>query len=182
MRILNNIPRELPPVTPQASTQVTTTNLDLSLLKSSPPEAVELSRSNKRFTESLRECPTVVSPVRRYAERMTRMCESQNVTIAIMAKQIADQSELLRKRKKAKKGKRVRLEGVAIYTTEDILRIAREEEAKSTIKRPRGRPRKVIISETSTGEEDKESDNSLDSIDEPPATRRRCTTRSRGAK
>jgi hypothetical protein len=43
--------------------------------------------------------------VTRYAERMTRMCESQNATIAIMAKQIADQSELLCKRKKTKKGK-----------------------------------------------------------------------------
>jgi hypothetical protein len=49
------------------------------------------------------------------------MYESQNATIAIMAKQIADQSELLRKQKRAKKGKRVRLEGVAIYTTENIV-------------------------------------------------------------
>jgi hypothetical protein len=108
---------------------------------------------------------------------MTRMCESQNATIAIMAKQIAEQSELLRKRNKAKKGKRVRLDGVAIYTTDDILRIAREEEVKSTTKRPRGRPRKIPIIESSSEEEAEESGNSSDSADEPPPIRRRYATR-----
>jgi hypothetical protein len=62
VRVLNNLFHELPPVTPQAPIQATTTNLDFSLSKSSPPEAVELSKSNKRFTESLRECPAVVPP------------------------------------------------------------------------------------------------------------------------
>jgi hypothetical protein len=60
MRILNNLFHELPPVTPQAPIQATTTNLDFSLWKSSPPEAVGLSKSYTRFTESLRECPAVV--------------------------------------------------------------------------------------------------------------------------
>jgi hypothetical protein len=119
-----------------ASYATRTTNLDLSLLKSSPPEVVELTRSNKRFTESLRECRAVVSPVRRYVERMTQMCETQNATIAIMAKQIADQNELLHKRKKAKKRKRVQLEGISIYTTAEVLRIAREAKAKAKTKRP----------------------------------------------
>ena len=44
-----------------------------------------------------------------------------------------------------------------VYTTEDILRVAREEEAKAAIKRPRGRPKKVIIIETLDKEEDKVS-------------------------
>lgn len=173
MRVLRELPKNSPIPTPQPITPGMTTNLDLSLLKSSPPESVELSRSNKRFTESLYECPAVVSPVRRYAERMTRLCETQNATIAIQAKQLADQSELLRKRKKAKKGKRVRLEGVSIYTTADVLRIAREEEAKVIIKKPRGRPRKVIIVEASTDEEDGVSEDLLDSSDEEPVARTR---------
>jgi hypothetical protein len=86
MRVLRSIPKVIPPTTPQAILPGETTNLDLSLLKSSPPEAVELSRLNKRFTQSLREHPDVVSPVKRYAERMTCLCETQNATIAIMAK------------------------------------------------------------------------------------------------
>jgi hypothetical protein len=68
------------------------------------------------------------------------------------------------------------LEGVAFYTTEDILRIAREEEVKSTTKRPR----KIPIVESSSEEEAEELGNSSDSADEPPPIRRRYATRSRG--
>jgi hypothetical protein len=160
MRVLRDLPKTSPPPAYNAPQQATTTNLDLSLLQSSPPEPVELLRSNKRFTESLRECPAVVSPVKRYAERMTRLCESQNATIAILSKEVAEQAELLRKRKKARKGKRVRLEGVHVYTTKEVLQVAREEEAKAAIKRPRGRPKKVIIIENSDEEEDEDLESS----------------------
>jgi hypothetical protein len=173
MRVLNGLPKESPPPAYIAPTPVTTTNLDYSLLQSSPPEAVELSRSNKRFTETLRECPAVVSPVKRYAERMTRLCESQNATIALMAKQIAEQSELLKRRKKARKGKRVRLEGVHVYSTADILRVAREEEAKQATKKPRGRPKKVVIIETTDDEEDEVSESSDSEFYRSPVTRGR---------
>lgn len=180
MRVLKDIKPILQPLSQshQPTTPHQTTTLDLSLLKSSPPEAIEMIRSNKRFTESLRECPVIVSPVKRYAERMTRMCETQNATIAIMAKQLAEQSELLKKRKKATKGKRVKLDGVHIYSTAEVLRIAREEEAQPVIKRPRGRPRKVILEELSIEEEARDSDDSFPSIGEAPVKRRRYETRS----
>jgi hypothetical protein len=119
----------------------------------------------------LRECPQVVSPVKRYAEQMTRLCENQNATIAIMAKQISDKSELLCKRKKVARGKRVRLEGVSIYMTADVLRVAREEEAQVEIKKPWGRPRKVIIIETTSEEEDEVSEHNLDYLDKEPMAR-----------
>jgi hypothetical protein len=93
------------------------------LLQSSPPEPVELLKSNKRFTELLRKCHSIVLLVRRYAERMTRLCKTQNTTIAIQAKQIAEQFEVLQERKKVMKQKRVQLEGVAVYTTADVLHI-----------------------------------------------------------
>lgn len=109
MRVLNGLPKESPPPAYIAPTPYETTNLDHAVFKSSPPEAIELSRSNKRFTKTLSECPDFVSPVKRYAERMTRLCESRNDTIVLQAKQIAEQSELLRKRKKASKVKRVQL-------------------------------------------------------------------------
>ncbi|KAF1973997.1 hypothetical protein BU23DRAFT_463083, partial [Bimuria novae-zelandiae CBS 107.79] len=48
-------------------------NLDLSLLQSSSLELVELLRLNKRFIESLCEDPVVLSLVKRYAERITRL-------------------------------------------------------------------------------------------------------------
>jgi hypothetical protein len=178
MRVLRGIPQPSPEPAIRISHAGDTTNLDLSLLKSSPPEPVELNRANKRFIETLRECPDVVSPVKRYAERMTRLCESQNATIAILSKEVAQQAELLRKRKKARKGKRVRLEGVHVYTTEDILRVAREEEAKAAIKRPRGRPKKVIIIETSDEEEDEVSESSETEYYRSPVIYGRCAVAS----
>lgn len=53
-----------------------------------------------------------------------------------------------------------RLGGVHVYTTEDVLRVAREEEAKAAIKRPWGRLKKVVIIETSDEEEDEVSESS----------------------
>lgn len=47
MRVLSNLPRESPPPLPILATPQQATNLDLSLLQSSPPEPVELLRSNK---------------------------------------------------------------------------------------------------------------------------------------
>jgi len=173
IQVLRALPEDSPIPPPQPATPCATTTLDLSLLQSSPPEPIELLKSNKKFIESLRECPDVVLPVKRYAERITRLCETQNATIAIQAKQIAEQSELLRKRKKPKQGKRVRLEGVSIYTTTDVLRVAREEEARVQAKKPKGRPRKVVIIETSSEEEDEDSEDSLDRIIEQSVGRRR---------
>ena len=164
-RILKNLPSSSITANKLPRTPPETTSLDLSLLKSSPPEPVKLFKLNKRFTETLRECNDIVSPVKRYAERMTRMCESQNVTIAIMVKQLADQGELLRKRKRSTKGKRVQLEGVSVYSTANVLRVARETEAKPTIKRPRGRPRKVPIVQIESDDEDRASSSSSSSLE-----------------
>ena len=47
-----------------------------------------------------------------------------------------------------------------VYTIEEVLRVAREEEAKSAIKKPRGRPKKVVIIETLDKEKDKVSESS----------------------
>ena len=51
-----------------------------------------------------------------------------------MAKQIANQTKLLYKQKKAKKGKRVKLDSVSIYIIAEVLRIACKAEAKLIIK------------------------------------------------
>ena len=69
-RVLKNLlsaptPSDILPRTPPENT-----TLNLLLLKSSPPEATELSKLNKRFTETLHECSDVVWPVKRYTERI----------------------------------------------------------------------------------------------------------------
>jgi hypothetical protein len=97
-----------------------------------------------------------------YAERMVRMCESQNATIALMGKQLAEKDELLKKRKKPTRGKRVQLDGVSIYTTAEVLRIAREAETTTVAKKRTKRQRKEKTPELSTKEEDDDFDNSFD--------------------
>ena len=144
-RVLKDLPSEATTIQTLPHTPPEQEGLDLSLLKSSPPEPIELLQSNQQFTEALRRYTDVISPVKRYGERMTRMCKTQNATLAIMAKQLAEQSELLRKRKRSSKGKRVELEGVSVYSQANVLRIARETEATPVAKRPRGRPCKVRI-------------------------------------
>jgi hypothetical protein len=174
IRVLRGLPKDSPILTPQPVTPGAILTLDQLLLKSSPPELVKLSRSNKKFIELLREYPDIVSPVKRYIERIICLYETQNTTIAIIAKQLANQSELLKKRKKITKEKRIRLKGVSVYMTTDILRIAREEEAQLKTKKLKGRLRKIIKIESSTKDEDKVSKDLLDSFNElPPARRRR---------
>ena len=76
MRVLRNLPYEATLTASKPCTPPKTSDLDLSLLKSSPPEPIELLMANKKFTEILRDNPTVLSPVKRYTNRMTRLCES----------------------------------------------------------------------------------------------------------
>jgi hypothetical protein len=68
----------------------------------------------------------------------------------------------------------VRLEGVAVYTTAEVLRIAREEEAKTATKKRRGPQKKVVLVESSSEEEDEVSKESEQEVYRSPVTRRRC--------
>jgi hypothetical protein len=54
-----------------------------------------------------------------------------------------------------------------------VLRVAREKEARVEVKKLRGRPRKVILVESSSDDEDEVSDNLVDSFIETPRKRRR---------
>ena len=156
MKVLERLAREPSSSTRPPRTPPDQNTLDTTLLQSSLPEGVELRQSNAAFRTALRGSNDIISPVYRYAERMTRLCEIQNSTIAIQAKQIAEQSALLNSRKKHKRGKRVRLEGIRVYSDEQVVQIAREEESNKKPagpKRPRGRPRKRPIEELVTESE-----------------------------
>ena len=66
-----------------------------------------------------------------------------------------------------------------MYTTEEVLRVAREAEVKRTTKRLRGRPRKVVVVESEDEDEAEDLENTSSSLDEEPAPCRRYVTRSR---
>ncbi|ELR04023.1 hypothetical protein GMDG_08974 [Pseudogymnoascus destructans 20631-21] len=77
---------------------------------------------------------------------MTRLVESQNAELRIL-REVKEYKEILETRKKRTTGKRIKLQGEFVFSTEEVLKIVREAELKSTEKRPRGRPHKRPIEE-----------------------------------
>ena len=159
-KVLDRLPSEttfpaLKPRTPPDGT-----NLDFSLLLSSPPDGTELRQSNVRLNQVLAQVPEVPEEAKRYTDRVTRMAETQNAEITVLRQQVKLQNELLNTRKKRTRGKRVRLEGVRVYSTPEVLRVAREVESKPVAKRPRGRPRKRPIEEVADEDEAEELESS----------------------
>ncbi|RAL64950.1 hypothetical protein DID88_001541 [Monilinia fructigena] len=80
--------------------------------------------------KSLADNDSLASPTRRYAKRMTRLVESQNAEIALLRKQLADAQEVIETRKKRTKGKRVKLQGQFVFSSEEVLKMVREAEEK----------------------------------------------------
>lgn len=109
----------------------TTTNsdsLDLSLLNSSPPDGTELRQANSMLNSALQSANALPSPVQRYTARMTRAFETTQSELATVRKELADTRELLRTRKARKTGKRVALKGRFVFSTQEVLEIARQAE------------------------------------------------------
>jgi hypothetical protein len=157
---LNNLPvpaSELPN-TPRKSTS--STDLDLSILRSSPPDGTELKQANSVFITALASNESPASPTRRYAKRVTQLVESQNAELTILRKEIQEYKELLQTRKKRTGGKRIKLQGEFVFSTEEVLKIVREAEKKPEQNRPRGRPRKRPIEEVDIEEEEEDIESS----------------------
>ena len=86
------------------------------------------------------------------------MAETLTVEVSLLRKQCKEQEDLLKARKTHKRGKRVRLEGVHVFSTQQVLEIAREAEAERPAKRSRGRPRKRPVVEKEQEDEDEVSE------------------------
>lgn len=154
--MLNNLPLPVPtlPSTPQNIRN--TADLDLSVLKSSPPDGTELRQANAVFHRALESNESPASPTRRYAKRMTALLDTQNAKFSIIQKELSECRELLQIRKMRTKGKRIKLQGEFVFSTAEVLKIVQEAEAIRTVKRPRGRPRKRPIEEFEVGIEEEE--------------------------
>ncbi|RAL60428.1 hypothetical protein DID88_000203 [Monilinia fructigena] len=88
-------------------------------------------RRCQTFNKALADNDSLASPpTRRYAKRMTRLVESQNAEIALLRKQLADAQEVIETRKKRTKGKRVKLQGQFVFSSEEVLKMVREAEDK----------------------------------------------------
>jgi len=159
-KVLDSLPfnSSQQPSTPQMRTP--NQALDLSILRSSPPDGTELRQANQIFNTALASSGSPASPTRRYAKRMTRLVESQNAEIALLRKQLSDAQEVIETRKKRTKGKRVKLQGQFVFSTKEVLKMVREAEEKPKEKKPRGRPRKRPIEESEEEIEEEELENS----------------------
>ena len=133
--------RTLPPQPPGESP-----SLDLSLLHSSPPDGTELREANTVLNSELRKAGSVGSLIKRYAKRMTRAFEATQSELTTLRKRIAEQYELLHTRKARKRGKRVALKGRFVFSTEEVLQIAKEAEEGTAATKGRRRPHKRSVS------------------------------------
>jgi hypothetical protein len=82
---------------------------------------------------------------------LLEMTQSENV---VLRRELAEASELLLSRKNCRKGKRVALQGKSMFSTQEVLDIARQAEEKAATKRRRQRPRTIAINEEISGDED----------------------------
>jgi hypothetical protein len=155
MRVLEHLPTRIyePPSTPRTPSQQD--QFDLSLLKSSPPDDTELRQANDLLNSTLRMASDVPEKARRYTQRMTQAYESTHSELVIARKRLAEQDELLRARKRRTTGKRVALKGKFVFSTEEVLEIARQAEADTAARSAKRPTRKRTINAiTRTEEED----------------------------
>ena len=78
-------------------------------------------------------CPVFPhTPVKRYIERSEAAFERTTSEVAILRKENTEFRELLRIRKKRKKGKRVAIKGKFVFNTQEILELVEEAEAETS--------------------------------------------------
>jgi hypothetical protein len=133
---LDSLPH-LPTSEPHNSTQQCT--LDLSLLQSDPPNGTELREANAICIAKVQNADGLPSPVKRYIVCLTQAFEAMCTKNTTLRKENAEQRELLKKRKNCASGKRVALKGRFVFSTQEVLGIAREAEEATARKTSRKR-------------------------------------------
>lgn len=129
-------------------------SLDLTLLDSSPPLYHEVREATTLFKSELKKPGPLTSPAKRFGERMTRILEMTQSENAVLRRELAEARELLRSHKNRRKGKRVALQGKFVFSTQEVLEIAREAEENTATKRGRKRPPTTAIDVEISGDED----------------------------
>jgi hypothetical protein len=138
-----------PPYTPPDAA-----SLDITLLNSSPPDSTEMRKATALFNSELQKPGPLTSLARRFRERMTRIFEMTQSENAVLRRGLAEAKELLRSRHNCRKGKKVALQGKFVFSTQEVLEIARQAEENAATKRGRRRPRTTAIDVEITGDED----------------------------
>ena len=130
-------------------------DLELSLLKRSPPDSTELRQANDLLRSELRKKTALLSPARRYNERALTLGEMALSDNIILRKRLVDAEALLSARKQRKTGKRVSLRDKFVFSTQEVLDIAKEAELQAGNKKVR-RPRHKVNESREFDVEDEE--------------------------
>ena len=136
IQVLDKLPQtpQAPPPQPQ---EQALHPLDLSLLQSSPPDGTELREANALLHSELDKEQPLLSPAKRYTKRMTHALETAQSENVLLRKRLADAESLLQARKQRKKGKRIALKGKFVFSTQEVLEIAKQAELEAAQKKPK---------------------------------------------
>lgn len=129
-------------------------SLNMSLLNSSPPDGTELKHTKTLFKAQIQEATGLSSPAKRFAKRMTRALETAQSELVTVRNELAEHQKLLQSRKYNRKGKRVKLKGRFVYSTQEVLAIAQEAEAEPSRNKGRRQPQKRSVSLEIKSDED----------------------------
>ena len=161
---------KIPPTTTPSTILLSSVDtLDLSLLQSSPPDGTELREANALLRQQLSNSAELATPARRYTKRLTYAFESTQSENVILRKALADTQALLRKRKERKKGKRVALKGRFVFSTQEVLEVARAAEIETAKKKAKNKSSrkskaKIVIEDNDSDIEIVSSDSDSDCI------------------
>jgi hypothetical protein len=146
------MPTSTPPTTLLPIT--TPTDLDCSLLDSSPPEGTELWEATL-LVNSIVRSSTLETPVKQYIKRLGAAFERTVSEVALLRKENAEYRELSQVRKERKKGKHVAIKGKFVFNTKEILEVVEKAEAEALKEESKKRrTTKVITPEIKEEEEE----------------------------
>ena len=93
------------------------------------------------------------TPAKRYSKRLISLVESQNSQLTTLKRTIQQQSELLNNRKKKQTGKRVKIAGKFVFTTEEVLKSVQQAEQESSAKKAKKATKRTLLVEITSGSE-----------------------------
>lgn len=156
--VLGKLPGSTTPLASPLHTPPQHLDLDISLLNSSPPDGTELRQATSLLNTTMQACAELPSPAKRFTERMTRAFEAASSENVTLRKQVKEQAELLHARKARKKGKRIALKGRFVFSTQEVLDIARSAEAESSKKNSTTTSKKRKVKKSLEAEANRELD------------------------
>ncbi|KYG40429.1 hypothetical protein M433DRAFT_160430, partial [Acidomyces richmondensis BFW] len=101
------------------------------------PDGTELHEANALLHSELDKEQPLLIPAKRYIKRITRALETAQSKVTLLRKRLTDAKSLLQARKQRKKGKRIALKGKFVFSTQEVLDIAKQAKLEAAQKKPK---------------------------------------------